>query len=122
MNANPLQIVSILFALSLLAAVVLFAFFKSTAIIKTPKYQAGGAIAGFVIVYSILQFSFDRISGHEARIQESEKEIENLRAATMNCEQFTATRDIAGTVNPYSDQIKVVLAVTATDLPSNGRF
>jgi len=122
MNANALIVVPVLFALSLSAAVILFAFFKSTAIVRTPRYQAGGAIAGFIIVYGLLHYSFSSISGYQVRIEESEKTIKSLIAKSHEYEQFTATRDIAGTVDPYSGQTKIVLAVTETDVPINRKF
>ena len=52
-----LIVIVVLFLLSLAAAVILFAFFKSTAVVQGTRYQAGGAIAGFIIVFVLLQLS-----------------------------------------------------------------
>ncbi len=122
MYANPLLVVPILFGLSLAAAVILFRFLKSSAVIQTAKYQAGGAIAGFVIVYGLLHFSFEKISGFQDEIKKQEQTIYDLKSKTKDFEEFTASRDITGTVDPYSDHTKIVLVVTETDLPVNKRF
>jgi hypothetical protein len=52
--------VSVVFLMSLLGALVLFKVLKSSALIKRPGYQAGGALAGFLLIYGALYYSFDR--------------------------------------------------------------
>jgi hypothetical protein len=115
---NPLIIVFVLFSLSLIAAVILFAFFKSTAVIRTPRYQAGGAIAGFVIVFAILQLSFTKVSGYATQQQT----INDLQAKVVEYDKFTRSHDISGSVDPYSEKTKVAFVVTEADLPVNRRF
>lgn len=122
MSKNPLVVVPILFALSLLASVILFKFFKSTAVVRSTKYQAGGAIAGFIIVYGILHMSFYKISGYEATAEAQKKEIEELNGKVTAYSDYQKARDIEGVVDPYSDHTKVVLAVTEADLPINKKF
>lgn len=122
MTGNPLVVVPVLFLLSLSAAVILFAFFKSTAVVQTKTYQAGGAIAGFIIVYGILHVSFYKISGYQATIEAQKKELSALKAQIGECNEYRKARDIQGTVDPYSDHTKLVLAVTEADLPINKKF
>ncbi|HEY9123221.1 MAG TPA: hypothetical protein PK252_09005 [Bacteroidales bacterium] len=45
-----LVVFSLSFVLSMVAAFVLFKFLQSTAVINNKNYQAGGALAGFIIV------------------------------------------------------------------------
>lgn len=52
----------IFFLLSLIGAVVLFKLLKSTAIIKKAGYQAGGALAGFLLIYGTLFYSYESMS------------------------------------------------------------
>ena len=53
-----LAVITVIFLLSLLGAVALFKFLKSTAMIKKAGYQAGGAVAGFLLIYGTLYASF----------------------------------------------------------------
>ena len=48
----------VIFCLSLAGSFILFKFLKSSATIKKPTYQAGGAIAGFILIYGLLFSSF----------------------------------------------------------------
>jgi hypothetical protein len=57
----PLVIISVLFGLSLLAAWVLFKVLKSTAAVTNKDYQLGGAAAGFVVILSLLSFTYMRV-------------------------------------------------------------
>lgn len=58
MISSPLFSIVVFFLLSLLGAIVLFRYLKSSATIKKAEYQAGGAIAGFLLVYGILYGSY----------------------------------------------------------------
>lgn len=51
--------VSVIFALSLIGAYVLFKLLKSTAIVKKAGYQAGGALAGFLIIFGTLFYAYN---------------------------------------------------------------
>jgi uncharacterized membrane protein len=62
MADHPLFVIGILFSLSLLASVVLFKYFKNSAMIKTPAGQFGGAIAGFIGVFLLLQNAFTELT------------------------------------------------------------
>jgi hypothetical protein len=124
MEQDPLVVVPILFGLSLLAAVVLFGFFKATAVIKTKTYQAGGAIAGFIIVYLLLSTSFNKISGYEATIAADKKNIADLEGKNQKLRDFVAPKQIKGTVSPRSNYMKLLLVFQGanTDLEQDGKF
>lgn len=61
MEQTLLIVVSAIFALSLFGAYVLFRFLKSTAIIKRTGYQAGGALAGFLLIFGALYASYSQL-------------------------------------------------------------
>lgn len=73
-SINPIFVVSIIFLLSLSGAFVLFKLLKSYARIQRKGYQAGGALAGFLLIYAALYSSYDRIE--QARIVEARTERE----------------------------------------------
>lgn len=57
MISQPLVMLLADFVLSLLATWILFRFLKSNASIIQPKWRAGGAIAGFILIFG-MSFSF----------------------------------------------------------------
>lgn len=62
---EPLVIVASLFSMSLLAAILLFKWLKNTAIVTLPFGRFGGAIAGFIGVFLVLQNSYANFSQKE---------------------------------------------------------
>ncbi len=131
MPGNPLVVVTLLFLLSLVAAVILFAFFKSTAIITTPKYQAGGAIAGFMLVYLLLYPSYRSIAGDKnlSKVSEYQSQVtaltaENKKLQGLDAEHrlFEQTQQIEGTVSPYHDRMQVVLGFSDTEVRADKKF
>ena len=50
---HPLFFFIIAFVASFGATVILFKFLKSQAVIIKPSWRAGGAIAGFIIIFTI---------------------------------------------------------------------
>jgi hypothetical protein len=104
-----LAIIAGIFLLSLVGAVVLFKFFVSTAIIKGKTYQAGGEIAGFILLYSVLYGSYYKIE---------EKDYSEYKAIA----EEMAPKPITGRITPYKKHTKVILAVKETDPDSSGRF
>lgn len=56
---------SVMFTLSLVGSIILFRFLKSSATIKKESYQAGGAIAGFILIYGLLYVSFNSMYKNE---------------------------------------------------------
>ena len=58
---NVLTVVSVMFLLSLVGAFVLFKLLKSAALIQRAGYQAGGALAGFLLIFGTLYFSYDKL-------------------------------------------------------------
>jgi hypothetical protein len=83
--------------MSLIGAVVLFRFLKSTALIKNGKYQAGGAMAGFLLIYGALFGSYAKL----------------VEASTIR---------VAGTIRPSQYPLKVILAMGEAAPDSNGNF
>ena len=63
LSTDPKMFVAFIFSLSfifsLIASVVLFKFLKSSAAINNKSYQAGGALAGFVIVFTTSYFTIN---------------------------------------------------------------
>lgn len=108
-----LVVVTVIFLLSLIGSFVLFRFFKSMAIIKGKTYQAGGAVAGFILLYSVLYGSYYKIEEGEYR-----KIVNEYKALLEKIEP----KPITGRIKPYKKNTKVVLAVKETDLDSSGRF
>lgn len=53
-----LIVIVVIFGSSLAGAFVLFKILRSTALITKVGYQAGGALAGFLLIYSALYYSF----------------------------------------------------------------
>ena len=62
---DGLTVIAVLFFLSLFGAVILFKFFQSSAMIKGKTYQAGGAIAGFLILYGLMHWSYIQMGQNE---------------------------------------------------------
>jgi hypothetical protein len=54
-------IVACFFLLSLLAAFILFALLQSYAMVEQASYRLGGAVAGFVVVFTLLFTSYSRL-------------------------------------------------------------
>lgn len=96
MNVNLLVIV-ILFFLSLTGAYVLFRFLESSAVINDKRYKAGGAIAGFILIYGILFGGYFKLEAN--KIQK-----------------------IEGTITPNQQFSKIVLAIKQTDPDMHGKF
>lgn len=63
-----LFVVAVMFILSLIGAYVLFKYLKSSALIKREGYKAGGAIAGFLLIYGILFYSFDSLLKYKPQV------------------------------------------------------
>jgi hypothetical protein len=90
-----MAVIPVLFALSLLAAVLLFKFFESTAVITTKEYKAGGAIAGFIIVFLMLFYAYSRI---------------------------VPTKELSGTLVKPPESAIVVLGINDTQPDQNSAF
>lgn len=58
----PIMVVAVIFMLSLGGAIVLFKFLKSSALVKRAGYQAGGALAGFLLIYGTLFYSYEKMN------------------------------------------------------------
>lgn len=112
--------VGILFFLSLLGAVILFKFFKSSAIVKNKQYQAGGAIGGFIIIFLLLTTSYYKLEQTKndsitERLRETSAKLESLN-------QKLQLLSIEGKISPSIQDAKVVLSVKETEADISGRF
>jgi len=96
MDINVL-VIATFFSLSLLGAYVLFKFLDSQALIDDKRYKAGGAIAGFILIYGCLFGAYYKLESNK-------------------------TQFIEGTITPYTRFTKVVLAVKQTDPDTSGNF
>ncbi|MBI5179061.1 MAG: hypothetical protein HZA04_07350 [Nitrospinae bacterium] len=119
LNFDLIVIVTFFF-LSLAGAVVLFKFFKSTAMVQSKQYQAGGAIAGFIIIFILLSQAYQKIKSDTVA-----KLTEDLKAAQLELDKATqnlSSVSIDGTITPYQNDAKIVLAVSQTDADMQGKF
>jgi hypothetical protein len=116
MSDNTLIIITIFFLLSLLGAFILFRFLESAAIIKSKKYQAGGAIAGFIIIFVAL-------GAYYLEVEKSKSECNKILVHYKElCDQSQETY-INGTITPPTQKnVKIVLAVKEADPDSSGKF
>jgi hypothetical protein len=103
-----------------MGAVVLFRFLKSSAIIKKEAYQAGGAVAGFVIIYSLLFTSYYEVE--KLNNQELESEIVKLGEQIQGLQDELTPVDVSGDVEPDREPVKVRLVFDATEPDSDGKF
>lgn len=62
----PLIAVSLIFSLSLLGAVVLFKFLKSSAVIEKKEHRVGGALAGFLLIFGTLDATYLHVAASRA--------------------------------------------------------
>lgn len=96
LTSNSLVVVITIFILSLIGAYILFKVLRATAMIKNTKFQAGGALAGFIILYGTMFQSYQRLQNVkeiEGRLKEAKDEIGFLKTR-MDASQ----RRIIGTV------------------------
>lgn len=127
----PLLTVSTLFGLSLLAAVVLFRFLRSAALVKTTSYRAGGALAGFVIVYAAAFASVSKleqanqntaVADLQRQVARLNHELDSQRADLERASQQLKQTTVAGTVDPDKGPIRVRLVLDDQTPDSSGRF
>lgn len=102
--------------LSLFCTFILFKFLKSTAIIKNTKYKAGGAIAGFVILFAALTAFYD---------SKTSDELNKLREENSLLQEKLKESPINGVFTPATEEAennKIVLVVAETQPDMRGRF
>ncbi len=123
----PLVVISVLFGLSLLGAWVLFAKLKGSASVTNPRYQLGGAAAGFVIILSILSTTYIRVDDKkkEDKIKEITEKYDAANAAATvgkSClEEQNKEITYSGTVQPFVDDAYVVLSVSEAVIHQDGQ-
>ena len=124
----PLLVISVLFGLSLLAAWVLFAKLKGTAVVTNPKYQLGGAAAGFVVVMSLLSGTYIKVDDKNKQDQIKAlstklKEADDKATAGEKCvEEQRREITYSGTVQPAMSDAYVVLSVSEGIVHPDGKF
>ena len=123
-----LLVISILFGLSLLAAWILFKVLQSTAAVKRSDYQLGGAVAGFVVILSLLSVTYMQVDNRRhsdqlARLTADLVEAKNRAAEGRQCLVDDQKEIVfSGTVSPSVDGANVVLGISAVQLQSDGKF
>lgn len=109
--SSGLDAVIVIFSMSLFGSYVLFKILKATAVIKNEKFQAGGALAGFIILYVTMFQSYQPLR--------DAKDTENKLAETR---ALLANRTIKGSLIPNLSNTKIILATQQTDTDSEGKF
>jgi hypothetical protein len=99
-------VIGLFFLLSLVGAVVLFRFFKSMAVIQRKTYQAGGAVAGFVIIFSLLFSAYDWLEKRHNR--ELNDENKKLQEENKNLRDMFPVKE---KVDPYNSVVQIFLSV-----------
>ncbi|MBI4715050.1 MAG: hypothetical protein HY760_03785 [Nitrospirae bacterium] len=115
-----LFVIGAFFFLGLIGAVVLFRYLKSSALIKNEKYQAGGAIAGFLLIFGILFGAYDRLDKSDS--ERLSAQLIETRQALEALNRKLAANPIDGVLTPPLQNAKIVLAVKQTDADTRGRF
>lgn len=121
---NDIGAITTFFLLSLAGAIVLFRFFRSSAMVKHKTYQAGGAIAGFVIIYGILFASYSQVNTiSNGKLQEKYdtlRQEHNMLRETN--ERLRAGARFSGKIGPVLRPIKIILAVASGEPDAKGNF
>jgi len=109
---ETLIVLIIVALLSLLAAIVLFKVLKSTALIKKAGYQAGGALAGFIIIYSTLYYSYDSLSDKIHR-ETVEKDYIKKSELQLSITAMAGIKDVK--VNIYEGDKEIAGGITDSE-------
>ncbi len=83
-------IAAVFFMLSLVGAYVLFKVLKSSAVITRPGYRAGGALAGFLLLFGSLNMTHYKLSAVELEKTDRNAlkgQVEELREANLALQQ-----------------------------------
>lgn len=89
LNTPPLVAVVVIFCLSLGGAYVLFRTLQATAVLKTVRGQAGGALAGFLMVFAALDGTYLKLLPTAEEIQALGEENARLEARIQELERET---------------------------------
>ncbi len=114
-----LKVVIGLFCASLLGAFVLFRVLQSTALITEKRYQAGGAIAGFMLIFMVLSSLWWNATW---KLAEDQRKIEEARALQAQAAEWSIDGEVReeGPSVPYH-QISVTQAPAST-VDQGGHF
>jgi len=99
---------------------VLFKFFENTAMVKSKQFQAGGAIAGFIIIFILLTNAYAKLKNDT--VEKLKEELETARMEIERANHKLTPACIDGVITPYEKDAKIVLAVQQTDADMTGRF
>jgi len=99
---SPLIAISTILFLSLLAAVILFKFLESSAIIEKREHRVGGALAGFLLIFSSLSLTYIRLDPHPANVPQKTWTISGF----VDYRGETSFSDLR--IEPAPDQLSVV--------------
>ena len=88
-DTPPLIAVAVIFSLSLGGAYVLFQTLKATAVMKTVRGQAGGALAGFLMVFSALGGTYFKLLPAADDLDALRAENARLEARVQDLERAT---------------------------------
>lgn len=110
---NPLVLVCIFFILSLIGAIILFKCLHSHATIKSEKWQAGGAIGGFIIIFLLCFFVYTWIKRYEEKIDTLEVNLNSKQSEIDRLNKVLETKLIEGIIKPYKEHTIIFLAVEA---------
>lgn len=103
---HPMFYFAVAFCASLLATVILFYFLKSTAEIVNPKFRAGGALAGFIIIFYISYNSTDKYLQKYLRNDDNKPKLYNIEGFVLLDSSYThggtEVMEIPPTLTSYS--------------------
>jgi hypothetical protein len=116
-SVSSLTAVAVLFACSLVAALVLFKILQSTAAIQKKEYQVGGAAAGFLLIYGALYLSYAHLQNGQLTTCQTTLAANEAKLAVDESEL-----SIQGTVEPAIENATIVLTVKETNPDTEGRF
>lgn len=112
-DISMLLTVVVVFLMSLGGTYVLFKFLESYAKIENKKYLAGGAIAGFILIFGALTTFYNSLE---------DKKLKSLEADLASAKHELKESNIEGTVISKIRNPKVVLAIKQMDPDVSGKF
>lgn len=120
-NTPPLVAVVVIFCLSLGGAYVLFRTLQATAVLKTVRGQAGGALAGFLMVFGALDGTYLKLLPTAEELRGLHEENTRLEARLQELERETDSEvwTLAGEVRRADDPSAAGLEVVV--FPPNPR-
>lgn len=119
-DSSMLLTVVIVFLLSLGGTYVLFKFLESYAKIENKKYLAGGAIAGFILIFGAMTTFYNSLE--DRKIKSLQAELASAKTELTDAKNELKESNIEGTVVSKIKNPKVVLAIKQMDPDVSGKF